>query len=185
MNAREPAVKHYQRLVLEDLDDEEFLIARGRAGLENGQTLSQVWHMLKGSIPPKRYVKTLRAITEGRRGEVTFVRMPADMTSTRELEVEVKKYDLEQNFYEGKRKRGAKQPVKAEKPTPRPATPGPTRRPPKRSQVSPSKPPESGPRVAPAKKGGYLPPEEYSKLTSEQRDALREAHWVTSGGPSK
>lgn len=157
LNAREPAVKHYQRLVLEDLDDEEFLIARSRAGLENGQTLSQVWHMLKGSIPPKRYVKTLRAITVGRRGEVTFVRMPADMTSTRELEVEVKKYDLEQNFYDGKRKRGTKQPVKAEKPTPRPATPGPTRRPPKRSQVSPSKPPESGPRAAPAKKGGICP----------------------------
>lgn len=107
------------------------------------------------------------------------------MTSIRELEVEVKKYDLEQNVYEGKRKKGAKQPVKAEKPTPRPTPPGPTRRPPGRSQVSPLKPPEPRPRATLAKKGGYLPPEKYSKLTPEQRDTLREARWVTSGGLSK
>lgn len=53
----EPAHKFYERIVLEDMDDEDNHLARACAGLEEGQTLAQVWHVLKQKIPAQSYVK--------------------------------------------------------------------------------------------------------------------------------
>ncbi|KAM3582740.1 uncharacterized protein V6R79_007992 [Siganus canaliculatus] len=123
IDRKEDAKSHYARLVLEDEDDEEAHISRARAGLEQGQTLAQVWHGLKEVIIPKRYVKALRAVTKGHRGEVTFVKMPTSETTVTQMNAAVKSWDLEHQFYEEKRKKEAKQlPRAAEKQAPKPYT---------------------------------------------------------------
>ncbi|KAM3583197.1 uncharacterized protein V6R79_015670 [Siganus canaliculatus] len=123
IDRKEDAKSHYARLVLEDEDDEEAHISRARAGLEQGQTLAQVWHGLKEVIVPKRYVKALRAVTKGHRGEVTFVKMPTSETTVAQMNAAVKSWDLEHQFYEEKRKKEAKQqPGAAEKQASKPYT---------------------------------------------------------------
>ncbi|KAM3582756.1 uncharacterized protein V6R79_016158 [Siganus canaliculatus] len=123
IDRKEDAKSHYARLVLEDEDDEEAHISRARAGLEQGQTLAQVWHGLKEVIVPKRYVKALRAVTKGHRGEVTFVKMPTSETTVTQMNAAVKSWDLEHQFYEEKRKKEAKQqPRAAEKQASKPYT---------------------------------------------------------------
>lgn len=62
----------------EDEDDEEANVARARASMCQRHTLA--WHGLKPVIPAKCYVKVLRKVTEEMSGEVTFIRMPNDMT---------------------------------------------------------------------------------------------------------
>ncbi|KAE8299785.1 hypothetical protein D5F01_LYC02203 [Larimichthys crocea] len=68
----EPARQSYERLVLEDIDNEDAHIAKQ----EQNQTLTQVWHSLKQVIAPTRYVRALRMVTAQKSGEMTFVTMP-------------------------------------------------------------------------------------------------------------
>ncbi|KAM3604809.1 uncharacterized protein V6R79_016430 [Siganus canaliculatus] len=202
IDRKEDAKSHYARLVLEDEDDEEAHISRARAGLEQGQTLAQVWHGLKEVIVPKRYVKALRAVTKGHRGEVTFVKMPTSETTVAQMNAAVKSWDLEHQFYEEKRKKEAKQqPRAAEKQASKPYTQvqqnrpqgTPNRGPPSNwrqqqgAQASPAQPkPTPNPRAADRPtEGKYLSDEEYRKLTPEQKKALREVRERTAGGQKK
>ncbi|MEQ2309209.1 hypothetical protein AMECASPLE_036147 [Ameca splendens] len=61
------AQSHYERLVLEDIDDEDSQFRRARLRMDGGQRLAPVWHVLKQTISPARYVKALREVTKGRR----------------------------------------------------------------------------------------------------------------------
>lgn len=74
----------------------------------------------------------------------------------------------------------------ASEPTPfrRPATEPPRYRPegPGPRQAGPPQPRFS---PAPAGKGGYLSPEEYQKLTPEQKKALRETHLAAEEEPKR
>lgn len=63
------AQNHYERLVLEDMDDEDSQIQRAKVRMDQGQPLTSVWYQIKQTIPPRRYVKALRVVTKGRRGE--------------------------------------------------------------------------------------------------------------------
>ncbi|KAI3377648.1 hypothetical protein L3Q82_008807 [Scortum barcoo] len=72
IDRKEPARNHYERLVLEDEDDEDAHIARARAGLDQGQTLAQgnpvrgppgTWGQQTGAqaTPPKPKPKSAAA----------------------------------------------------------------------------------------------------------------------------
>ncbi|MEQ2192991.1 hypothetical protein XENOCAPTIV_021214 [Xenoophorus captivus] len=111
------AQSHYERLVLEDMDDEDSQIRRARLRMEGGQCLAPVWHVLKQTISPARYVKALRGVTKGRRGEIAFAKMPMQGMTVPQMDQAVISYDLEQQFYVERRKKetgqGAKPPTKA------------------------------------------------------------------------
>ncbi|MED6237621.1 hypothetical protein ATANTOWER_029455 [Ataeniobius toweri] len=103
------AQSHYERLVLEDMDDEDSQIRRARLRMDGGQRLAPVWHVLKQTISPARYVKALREVTKGRRGEIAFAKMPLQGTTVPQMDQAVISYDMEQQFYE-ERKRQDKGP---------------------------------------------------------------------------
>ncbi|MEQ2198669.1 hypothetical protein XENOCAPTIV_016314 [Xenoophorus captivus] len=111
------AQSHYDRLVLEDMDDEDSQIRRARLRMDGGQRLAPGWHVLKQTISPVRFVKALREVTKGRRGEIAFAKMPMQGTTVPQMDQAVISYDLEQQFYEERRKKetgqGAKPPTKA------------------------------------------------------------------------
>ncbi|MEQ2196053.1 hypothetical protein XENOCAPTIV_023083, partial [Xenoophorus captivus] len=111
------AQSHYERLVLEDMDDEDSQIRRARLRMDGGQRLALVWHVLKQTISPARYVKALREVSKRRRGEIAFAEIPMQCTTVPQMDQAVISYDLEQQFYEEKRKKetgqGAKPPSKA------------------------------------------------------------------------
>ncbi|MEQ2226603.1 hypothetical protein ILYODFUR_029004 [Ilyodon furcidens] len=82
------------------MDDEDSQIRRGRLRMDGGQRLAPVWHMVKQTISPARYVKALREVTKGRRGEIAFAKMPMQGTTVPQMDQAVISYDLEQQFYE-------------------------------------------------------------------------------------
>ncbi|MEQ2242486.1 hypothetical protein ILYODFUR_036312 [Ilyodon furcidens] len=99
------------------MDDEDSQIRRARLRMDGGQRLAPVWHVLKQTISPARYVKALREVTKGRRGDIAFAKMPMQGTTVPQMAQAVISYDLEQQFYEEKRKKetgqGAKPSTKA------------------------------------------------------------------------
>ncbi|KAF0022148.1 hypothetical protein F2P81_025602 [Scophthalmus maximus] len=211
----EPARNHYKRIVCEDLDEEDIILEKACTALDQGKTLSQVWHEIKQVIPPSRYIKVLRTVMNGRRGELGFQQMSKDKTTEAKIEKEVEKWDIAEKWFHEKRKHGAQQQKKTEKPEPKatpqpaprkPATePPPSRRsapeptqyrrfapeqrqrwgperdqaPYQRSPAEPHRYRTEGPgprRTGPPpprdiptqpKRGDYLSPEEYQKLTPE------------------
>ncbi|MED6240871.1 hypothetical protein ATANTOWER_029932 [Ataeniobius toweri] len=102
------AQSHHERLVLEDMDDEDSQIRRTRLRMDGGQHLAPMWHVLKQTISPVQYVKALREVTKGRRGEIALAKMPMQGTTVPQMDQAVI-YDLEQQFYE-ERKRQDKGP---------------------------------------------------------------------------
>ncbi|MEQ2218620.1 hypothetical protein XENOCAPTIV_005779 [Xenoophorus captivus] len=78
------AQSHYERLVLEDMDDEDSHIRRARLRMDGAQCLAPVWHVLNQTISPARYVKALREVTKGRRGEIAFAKMPIQVPQIRD-----------------------------------------------------------------------------------------------------
>ncbi|MEQ2202086.1 hypothetical protein XENOCAPTIV_023763 [Xenoophorus captivus] len=180
------AQSHYERLVLEDMDDEDSQIRRARLRMDGGQCLAPVWHVLKQTISPARYVKALREVTKGRRGEISFAKMPMQGTTVPQMDQAVISYDLEQQFYEERRKKetgqGAKPPTKASVKAPA----NPPDRPPLQRREEPQRrfygPPAS---QGPQKKSTFLPREEYDKLSSEEKKALFESRRSGTGGPAK
>lgn len=199
----EPARKLYERLVLEDMDDEDHHIARAKAGLEEGQTLVQLWHVLKQKIPATRYVKALRKLTAGKHGELAFITMPVDATVPI-MDTAVRSWDLEGQYYAEKRKKeaGSSQRKATEKSDPRPPPQGqynhppattlyPRQNTPAQDQRQQKAPPKSQPgpqqsKPTPAPRGGaYLNDDDYRRLTPEQKRALAETRKMVSGGPKK
>lgn len=92
---RESAQKHYERLVLEDMDNEDSQIQYAKLRMDQGQCLTSVWYQLKQVIPPARYVKALRVVTQGWRGEINLAKMPLYETTGPQIDLAVKSYDLE------------------------------------------------------------------------------------------
>ncbi|MEQ2211824.1 hypothetical protein XENOCAPTIV_017376 [Xenoophorus captivus] len=88
------AQSHYERLVLEDMDDEDSQIRRARLRMDGGQRLAPVWHVLKQTNSPARYVKALREVTNGRRAEIAFSKMPMQGTTVPQMDQAVIAYDL-------------------------------------------------------------------------------------------
>ncbi|MEQ2192872.1 hypothetical protein XENOCAPTIV_018853, partial [Xenoophorus captivus] len=180
------AQSHYERLVLEDMDDEDSQIRRARLHMDGGQRLAPVWHVLKQTIPPARYVKALREVTKGRRGEIAFAKMPMQGTTVPQMDQAVISYDLEQQFYEERRKKetgqGAKPPTKASVKAPA----NPPNRPPLQRREEPQRR-FYGPTASqgPQKKSTFLPTEEYDKLSSEEKKSLFESRRSGTGGPAK
>ncbi|MEQ2199128.1 hypothetical protein XENOCAPTIV_025414 [Xenoophorus captivus] len=180
------AQSHYRRLVLEDMDDEDSQIRRARLRMDGGQHLAPVWHVLKQTISPARYVKVLREVTKGRRGEIAFAKMPMQGTTVPQMDQAVISYDLKQQFYEERRKKetrqGAKPPTKASVKAPA----NPPNRPPLQRREEPQRrfygPPAS---QGPQKKNTFLPREEFNKLSSEEKKALFESRRSGTGGADK
>ncbi|MEQ2281940.1 hypothetical protein AMECASPLE_035418 [Ameca splendens] len=180
------AQSHYERLVLEDMDDEDSQIRRARLRMDGGQRLALVWHVLKQTISAGRYVKALREVTKGRRGEIAFAKMPMQGTTVPQIDQAVISYDLEQQFYEERRKKetgqGDKPPTKAS--VKAPANP-PNRPPPQRREEPQSRfygPPAS---QGPQTKSTFLSREEYDKLSSEEKKALFKSRRSETWGPAK
>ncbi|MEQ2316970.1 hypothetical protein AMECASPLE_037959 [Ameca splendens] len=86
------------------MDDEDSKIRRARLRMDGGQCLAPVWHVLKQTISPARYVKALREVTKGRRGEIAFAKMLMQGTTGPQMDQAVISYDLEQQFYEERRR---------------------------------------------------------------------------------
>ncbi|MEQ2210004.1 hypothetical protein XENOCAPTIV_007167 [Xenoophorus captivus] len=176
------AQSHYERLVL---DDEDSQIRRARLRMDGGQRLAPVWHVLKQTISPARYVKGFREVTKGRRGEIAFAKMPMQGTTVPQMDQAVISYDLEQQFYEERRKKetgqGAKPPTKASVKTPA----NPPKRPLPQGVEEPQRrfygPPAS---QGPQKESTFLPREEYDKLSSEEKKALFESCRSGTRGPA-
>lgn len=171
----EPARKNFERLVLDDIDDEDAHIATARSGLDQGQTLTQVWHQLKQVITPQRYVKALRMVTSKRAGEITFVKMPVSGTTVPQMDAAVRSWDLEHEYYVNKRKREQGQQGGQAKNQARTET-----APQNKSQQG------STQQAKGAKKDGYVSKEEWNKMTPDQRKALLDARKAAgTGGPAK
>ncbi|MEQ2202906.1 hypothetical protein XENOCAPTIV_019730 [Xenoophorus captivus] len=180
------AQSYYERLLLEDLDDEDSQIRRARLCMDGGQRLAPMWHVLKQTILPARYVTALREVTKGRRGEIAFAKMPMQGTTVPQMDQAVISYDLELQFYEERRNKdtvqGAKPPTKAS--VKAPANP-PNRLPLQRREEPQRRfyglPAPQGPQ----KKSTFHPREEYDKLSSEKKKALFESRKSGTGGPAK
>ncbi|MEQ2200473.1 hypothetical protein XENOCAPTIV_029885 [Xenoophorus captivus] len=112
--------------------------------------------------------------------------MPMQGTTVPQMDKAVISYDLEQQFYEERRKKeigqGAKPPTKASVKAPA----NPPNRPPLQRREEPQsrfyEPPAS---QGPQKKSTFLPREEYDKLSSEEKKALFESRRSVTGGPAK
>ncbi|MEQ2204830.1 hypothetical protein XENOCAPTIV_019204 [Xenoophorus captivus] len=186
MAVERTAQSHYERLVLEDMDDEDSQIRRARLHMNGGQRLAPVWHVLKQTISPARYVKAFREVTKGRREEIAFAKMPMQGTRVPHMDQAVISYDLEQQFYEERRKKktgqGAKPPTKASVKAPA----NPPNRPPLQRREEPQRrfygPPAS---QGPQKKSTFLPREEYDKLSSEEKKALFRVPQIRDQGASQ
>lgn len=178
-----PVSEHYHRLVLEDITDEDAFLERCRTGLDQGRTLSQVWYDIKAKVSPNRFVKALRVVTRGRRNEVAFVKLPSTGSTLTQLERAVVSWDLENKFYEDKRRKEARPSPKAadravgnSAPTPSPAKRNEKQGADRNRAYNTTSPQQRQRRDdGPVKRSNYLPPEEYKKLTPEERDALRAA----------
>lgn len=182
----ESAQNHYERLVLEDMNDEDSQVKRAKGRLDRRNRLMPVWHVLMQNVPPSRYVKVLREVTKGRRGEMTFMKMPIRTTTVAQIDQAVQSYDLEQHYYEEKRKKEVSQPMK----TPNKANMRPSSniqsRPPQQKAPGPQeKFPSQTAAANPQKKTTYLSREEYNKLTPEQKKALYESRGSGTGRPPK
>ncbi|KAK5612518.1 hypothetical protein CRENBAI_012526 [Crenichthys baileyi] len=166
------------------MDDEDSQIRRARQRMDGGQRIAPVWHVLKQTISPSRYVKALREVTKERRGEIAFAKTPMQGMTVPQMDQAVISHDLEQQFYEERRKKetgqGAKPPTKASVKAPAnpPKGPLPQRReePQKRFYGPPAL-------QGPQKKSTFLPREEYDKLSSEEKKALFESCRSRTGGP--
>jgi hypothetical protein len=214
MVGTDSAQSNYERLVLEDMDDEESQVKRARGRLDRGSRLEPLWHTLKQTVSPARYVKVLREVTKGRRGEIVFVKLPVRSTTVAQMDVAVQGFDLEQQYYEDKRKKEVSQPAKPpgrvniRQPSNFQSRPFQQGAPPSNFQSRPfqqgappsnfrnrpfqQKPPgpQGKPTNPPASsnqpgKGQFLTDEEYRKLSPEERTALRESRKAGAGGSPK
>lgn len=70
-----------------------------------------IWHG-KQTIPPSSYVKALHEMKKGRRGEMTFVKMPVQNTTVPQIDQVVQAYDLEHHYNDEKKRKEASQPVR-------------------------------------------------------------------------
>lgn len=102
---RVSAQSHYEQLVLEDMDNEDTQIQHATLHMDQGQRLTPVWYQHKQVIAPTKYVKTLRVVTQGQRGEINFAKMPLHDSTIQQIETAVKSYDLKQQYYENKIKK--------------------------------------------------------------------------------
>ncbi|MEQ2192719.1 hypothetical protein XENOCAPTIV_016102 [Xenoophorus captivus] len=164
---------HYRRLVLEDMDDEDSQIKRAKVRMDRGQRLTPVWHVLKQTISPSRYVKALREITQGRRGEIAFAKMPMQGTTVPQMDQAVVSCDLEQQFYEERRKKetgqGAKPPTKASMKAPA----NPPNRPPLQRREEPQRRRKEGPLRVPQIRDRRA----CQVMTTRPRVTLENAYW--------
>ncbi|KAE8283579.1 hypothetical protein D5F01_LYC18982 [Larimichthys crocea] len=167
----EPARQSYERLVLEDMDDEDAHIARAQAGLERNQTLTQVWHTLKQAIAPARYVRALRAVTANRPGELEFIKMPVGNTTVPQMDAAVQSWDLAQQHWESRRskERGNQQRTQTN------AGYGQQKAPAGAKTEQTKAPTEQGQQSKTAAKKGRRATE---VTASEARVTLRNAYWV-------
>ncbi|KAK9517560.1 hypothetical protein VZT92_022920 [Zoarces viviparus] len=212
MGPEETAEEHYRRLVLEDCEDEESQIEKARKSLEKGQTLTQAWYALRQAIPPDRSVQALRKLTKGLMNDIDFVTLNINKSTTEQIQETVRKWDLKKKHLEEKRERGSQPKPTAPRASydgagpPEGSSPSQApRRPPggfqraaqgfqrgqgfQRQGGFPRPPPEpqrQGPRTPPVGKSGFLSSEEYNKLTTEQKQALRVSRMEAgSEGPRK
>ncbi|MEQ2201441.1 hypothetical protein XENOCAPTIV_012469 [Xenoophorus captivus] len=164
------------------------LVREKRSEESSEDYIKDVWPMITNATEndEARYVKPLREVTKRRKGEIAFAKMPMQGTTVPQMDQAVISYDMEQQFYEERRKKETGQRGKPPTEASVKAPANPPNRPPPQRREEPQRrfygPPAS---QGPQKKSTFLPREEYDKLSSEEKKALFESHRSGTEGPAK
>ena len=209
VNDQESAQTHYDRMVPDiEIDYEETLAQRSQESLNEGQALATVWHNILSEVPSSRALPVLKKVMKGKREEARFRVMRVEETTIWEINRAIRQWDVEECLANEKRRKRDSERQKKEDPPQNQQMcwrgsqqKGQDKSGPKPSQSQgPPNPSYQGkqdqqagnpPRDGQQNQGGprrpaYVPPEEYNKLSNEQKDALRAAREIANrGGPGK